>query len=442
MPDVNTSSYPTVAPYQPPQGNNALQMYSGAVDIGNKLLQQKQQTLGIQQQQLELANKHIEAMQGYLAPLIAKPDVSTKDIISAAGTLISEGRATPQEVAAEFSSMPSGEGGSQPSTQQLKGWLQGYLIKSLDAQSRLNAVAGVPTVTNLGDRVNVSAISPLTGIHSLGDMKPGLPPTTTKYNPATKQMEYVGGPGANDLPPGTAKPISAGDLTAPQPKGGIPSAPPLGASTAADVSAQSNADQAMSLQKSASTVPQQKALLGNMESKLDDFTSGPGAETWKNIAAGVQRIYGGQSQGVASNEDFNKMAAMIAQTQFQALGGTGTDAKLDSAVHTSPNDFLSKRGNKEIIHLLKGNADAISVMNDEWQKAQQKGMGPEDYGRFVNQFNKTYDPRAFQLQYMTPKERSSILGGMSDAEKTRFRGAVNMAVENQWIPDPRAGNGK
>lgn len=219
---------------------------------------------------------------------------------------------------------------------------------------------------------------------------------------------------------------------------------PPGSKEAANAVATDNASQAMTLQRAAATVPQQKAILGQMEGKLGDFSSGPAANTWKTALSAAQQIVPGLSdmKSVASQEDFNKMASMIAQQQFQSLGGTGTDAKLDSAMSTSPNSFLSNRGNKEIIHLLKGNADALSAMNSEWQKAQQNGMDPQDFGKFQTQFNKEYDPRAFQLQYMTPDERRDLLKGMSNTEQEKFKDSVNTAGENGWIPDPRKQNAK
>lgn len=432
MAEVDISSYPKAAP-----PINALDTYSQVTDIGNRLLQQKQQKLAIQQQQLDLANKHIEAMQSYLAPLIAKPDLTQKDVISSAAQLISEGRATPQEVASEFSTMPAGKDGGMPTADELRPWLQQYFIKSLDAQSRLAAVYGTPTTINTGGSTQVKSVSPVTGVRDIANIPNTLPPTATTFK--NNQPTYVGGieNQAGNIAAGQSSAVSASSINGAP--GTIPAGPALGAEAAANVTAHSNADQSMELQRAASTVPQQKALLGSMESKLNDFTSGPGADTWKKIASGVQRVYGGESKSVASQEDFNKMAGMIAQQQFQQLGGTGTDAKLDSAMSTSPSSFLSNRGNKEIIHLLKGNADAISVMNSEWQNS---GLPPENYGKFVNQFNKSYDPRAFQLQYMTPKERTDMIKGMSKNEQSQFRNAVNVAGEKGWIPDPRSQNGQ
>ena len=90
-----------------------------------------------------------------------------------------------------------------------------------------------------------------------------------------------------------------------------------------------------------------------------------------------------------------------------------------SAMSTSPSELLSSQGNKGIIHLLKGNEDALRVMNQEWQQYKQQ-HGPGSYDKFVTNFNQTYDPRVFQAKYMDKKEKQEMVKGMSDQEKQEF----------------------
>lgn len=210
----------------------------------------------------------------------------------------------------------------------------------------------------------------------------------------------------------------------------LPSPPP-----GAMLGYEDNAHQAQSLQRAAATIPQQKSILQQMSANLGNFRSGPGAQSWRDIAAGLNRIgIPVDTKGVSSQEEFNKLAGMIAQQQFQQLGGTGTDEKLNSAMSTSPNGYLSSMGNKKIIALLKGNADAVQAMNSEWKNS---GLQPQDFDKFQQQFNKEYNPTVFQLQYMTPTERKEITSGMSDTEKKQFIKAGQNALDKGWIPDPR-----
>jgi hypothetical protein len=208
------------------------------------------------------------------------------------------------------------------------------------------------------------------------------------------------------------------------------------------VQAQQSAHQGAALQQAADSVPQQKAILGNLEAQLRNFTSGPNAQ-WARVAQAfvntplqAMGFAGFNPKAIASQEEFNKQAANLAQAQFQALGGTGTDAKLDSAMHTSPSEALSKQGNQNIINLLKGNADAIAVKNREWQAYLGDGHTPADYGKFSTEFNRQYDPRVFQAQYMSRQQRNELLNGMSKTEQAQFKRSYQSAVEKGWISRP------
>lgn len=232
--------------------------------------------------------------------------------------------------------------------------------------------------------------------------------------------------------------------------GPLPAGPALGAEAAANVTGTEAAKQGIALQTAADAVPNTKALLGNLEADLENFASGPGADwskvakAWVNRQSPLGDVF--DPKKIASQEEFGKQSFQLAQQQFQALGGTGTDSKLESTMHTSPSDFLSNLGNKGIIALLKGNADAISAKNDAWQAWQtggpgQPGHGPETYGQFSTQFNKTFDPRIFQAQYLSPEDRQNMLKGMTENEKKAFASNLRIAVDNGWVKLPGASGG-
>ena len=83
--------------------------------------------------------------------------------------------------------------------------------------------------------------------------------------------------------------------------------------TIAKDAAVANADQGVTLQKAADQVPMLKSTLSNMDSLLDKFTSGPGADWAKVGTAGLNTALQALGAGaginvgpVASQEDFNK----------------------------------------------------------------------------------------------------------------------------------------
>lgn len=203
------------------------------------------------------------------------------------------------------------------------------------------------------------------------------------------------------------------------------------------------AEAAVTLTNAAANANRSKALLGNLEDDLTKFTSGRGSDyekaaknfinrnlpvpdAWKKAGAILDE------KSIASQEQFAKTAQMIAQSQFATLGGTGTDAKLDSAVSTSPNELLSQLGNKGIIRLLKGNEDAIIAQNKAWQKWKDKN-GPDTYDKFQAEFQENYDPRAFQFQYQTPRERQEYIQKMDPEDRPAFLRNLTYARKEGWI---------
>lgn len=220
--------------------------------------------------------------------------------------------------------------------------------------------------------------------------------------------------------------------------GGVQTSLAAGASEARSVAGQQNAQQALALQTRAAKANDNLALLGNMDSLLDEFSPGPQSGFWKGFGQ-LAAQYGIAVPGappkdqVAAQEEFGKLAYQLAQSQFQALGGTGTDSKLDSAMHTSPSELLSRYGNQGIISLLKGNEKAIQAQNDAWQRWQQAGNGPETYGSFLSQWGKLYDPRVFQAAYMKPADRTRMLSDMTKSERQAYEKSLKVALQLGWI---------
>ena len=219
--------------------------------------------------------------------------------------------------------------------------------------------------------------------------------------------------------------------------------PPLGAGEAANVTAQGGAQQGITLGTAADSSPTRKAMLGNLETDLQNFTAGPGADWTKVAKAWANRnVLPTPLQfdptSIASQEQFTKQAEQLAQQQFAAIGGTGTDAKFGSAFKSNPNDALSQLGNTGIIRLLKGNEDAIQAKNSAWQDWLAKGNSPATYSQFAQQFNQSFDPRVYQSQYMSKPDFTKMLKSMSAPEARAFVQKFNSAKTAGYVTDPGA----
>ncbi len=217
-----------------------------------------------------------------------------------------------------------------------------------------------------------------------------------------------------------------------------------GAAAAATSTAENSAHMGNALVSAANEVPQTRAILDNLERTVKDFTPGPGAD-YKLVAKAFANTVLPESwqkegsvldpKSVASQEEFNKLAYNLAQNQFQALGGTGTDAKLDSTMHTSPNQLMSKYGIQGVLSLLKGNTDALAVKAKAWNDWKKKN-GEDSFADFSDQFNMNFNPRVFQFQYIPKKDRQSWYRAMSPDDRRNFEDAADYALKQKWLkPD-------
>lgn len=237
-----------------------------------------------------------------------------------------------------------------------------------------------------------------------------------------------------------------GQIIAPGGQSGTfePSGPAVGQQPGFEQATNANVAMGNELTQAANEVPMTKSILNNLEEDLKHFTSGQGAD-WTRIAKNFANrnlpvpdslkkegaLF--DEKSLASQEGFNKLAQQLAQQQFHALGGTGTDAKLGSAMSTSPNEYLSKLGNQGIIRLLKGNQDAIVAKNKEWLNWQRAGNSPSSYNEFSAWFNDHFDPRAFQFKYVPQKDRQTYINSMSPDEQAQFLNDLTYARKKGWV---------
>jgi hypothetical protein len=204
------------------------------------------------------------------------------------------------------------------------------------------------------------------------------------------------------------------------------------------------AGMANTLTQAAATSMTRKGMLGNLEDDMNKFVSGPGADwtklakSWVNRNVPVPKSW--QDSGaildpksIASQEQFTKQATMLANAQFQSLGGTGTDNQFNSTFSTSPNEALSQLGNKGIIRLFKGNEDAIQAQNREWRTWLAQGHPADSFPDFQAQFQSHFDPRAFQFKYVPPADRQEYINNMDTNDQQKFLQDLTFARKKGWV---------
>ncbi len=199
------------------------------------------------------------------------------------------------------------------------------------------------------------------------------------------------------------------------------------------------AEAAQGLAREAAQVPQYKTQLDNIEQNLKEFTSGPYAPYFAKFGAAANQI----SQAVAGKdvidpgypaaaESFRKAATNLQQAQARALGGTV--AAINNTEHSIPSLEFSPAGNKEIIANLRGMQDAITAKNNAWQSYLAKGGSPQSFNKFENEFNKSFEPRAYMYPYLTPEQKLKVYNDLPSANaKIEFRKRYTEAVAKGYI---------
>ena len=269
-----------------------------------------------------------------------------------------------------------------------------------------------------------------------GNVAPGtiLPPGGAPQPQGGPQAGVVPGramPQAEAAPPAGGPVLAkAGPL---EPGEGISA--PAGAEQAAAVSGAENAKQAMALQNEFQDTRSRSGMLANLEDLSSKFSGGPWAPE-VGMAKGIaNQATGGVAfkDSLAAQEEFRKISTQLAQRQMSAMGGTGSAEHLASAAASNPSEKLSTAGARKIVHMLRGNEDALAATYSAWNDYQKQHGGAASYGDFLGEFNKTFEPRAYQLQYMDKPEAAEMLKNMTPAERSRVADAYVFAKSKGWL---------
>lgn len=472
-----------------------LQMIPGQLQQQQQQIQSN--AIGIDQAKLKLYNDHFQIMQNELSTLANDPKTTKEEVLERMHR-IGDGFNMPdgvrRQMEAEFSNAPSNvplgkDGSTNP---VLSRTLDLVMKRGMDMSQRINSQYGGQGSVSDGQNVTPSRTflrgGPVPSGAPIAQQAPPTTQTTRKVVSPTGEVSYepaLLGSVPTQIPP-NASPVPGGfpgqynnrlNATPPLPTGPmdvnkLPTNPlmkkgevatsaevmpstisPRGAATGAPTGAEEGiksevaqgASMANDLSLSANESKNVKALIGNMRNALKDFTPGPLAdykllfksfansnlpvpESWKKEGGFLD------PKSIASQEEFNKFSQQISQAQLKALGGTGATAHLDSVQHTSPGQFMSKLGIHGILATLEGNQDAIEAKNKEWRNWRSKGNGVDTMNSFNQKFNEAFDPRVFQLKYVSPEDRKKYVQGIDNAEDAMtFVKAYHHAKAKGWI---------
>ncbi len=417
-----------------------------------QIIQQSQEAQGRnienKNKQYDYQQKQLKTLAGYTAKLM-KPGSTGEDAIGVFAEALVNGAIDSQQFMKAQRELPRIPGTDKIDNSRIPEWAEAETTKFMAEHDRLNYYNPQPQQVNTPQGTRFERVPQAMGATptDAGGFIPAVPgPTEKKFNPATQREEFVGvlpnggmggAPQAQGAAPGGVMGGQPPAQAAPNAFApGTPAGPALGEAEAAQTTQHGGAEQGLALQRRASLVPETKAILGNLLAELNTpgFTVGPGTKGVADAAKFMNAQLGTniRIEGTAAREQFEKLAGMYAQSQFQQLGGTGANAQLDATTLTSPNSKLSALGNRGIIAMLNGNEDAIKAKNEAWQQwSAQHGSGT--FGQFVTDFQKHFDPRVFQSQYLGDADKKKMISGMSQKEKNDLHSAFVFAKQNGWI---------
>lgn len=230
-----------------------------------------------------------------------------------------------------------------------------------------------------------------------------------------------------------------------QPQAGAPSVPgqfQVTQPTGQPEVQQANAQAAIDLHRQV-VDPNIPATLSNLHDALQDAASGPTALAESKLAALGQRFKDLTGFGpdftltrdqLADTEKSQKLISDLSRRTV--LGGHATDEFLHNANAANPSILQSKLGRGTMASSLLGDFAAAKVRDEEYAKQDPTGANAHNFFNWNREFNKTFEPRAFQMSKMTPDEARLFRSTLPPGEASKVAQSTYDYYLKGWIPPP------
>lgn len=218
---------------------------------------------------------------------------------------------------------------------------------------------------------------------------------------------------------------------------GGPAAPTPGATPTpakAAVNVASGQQYASDLSSAGASMPMQTALRKVVD-LLPSTNVGPGVEAtngWRSfimsqLPALAPLIPGGLTAAQVQTANTNELQKYMTQIASAASGqyGPASDAKLAAAVSGNPHITMDKLSATDVTKT------ALALQRADLAKPYlfgTTGEDPSQYSTFASNYARTVDPRAFELDMLTPPQRQAMMATITTpADKTKFTRGVQAA---------------
>ncbi|MBV8500753.1 MAG: hypothetical protein JO006_03450 [Paucibacter sp.] len=202
------------------------------------------------------------------------------------------------------------------------------------------------------------------------------------------------------------------------------------------------------LQRQASESPTRVNVLDNILAlSRSGVATGPNQD-WKNKMQGAfaDTAIGARLAGlvgmdprtdVARYSEITKFMQQNANRNWQAAGGTGTDAQLDAQIAANVNKGMFPQAVQDVALWNKGSELALQAKAKAQQQwAQQPGNSPMNQAQFEQGWRQGFDPRVYQLSAIgqfDPGRLAQFTQNMSAADRAALLNKYQLAKQQGWI---------
>jgi hypothetical protein len=197
-----------------------------------------------------------------------------------------------------------------------------------------------------------------------------------------------------------------------------------------------NADRYNSLITQSSDSPTRVNVFDNiLNLSKQGVTTGPGQE-WINAVKGfaantplLKNVTGNWKDDVSGFQELNKFLYQNAQRAWQAAGGTGTDAQLESFTRANPNSKMFPQALQAMAEwgkagelALQGKANAAQAWKD------QQGGNVANMDQFERTWRNNFDPVLFQLKTMDPARQQAYVDNLKRTNPSAYTSLMMKAT--------------
>ena len=182
--------------------------------------------------------------------------------------------------------------------------------------------------------------------------------------------------------------------------------------------------------------------------QLGTTGTGPGAAARNNFTSYVQSlpVVGPTAAGmiespknIANFDEANKYMTSYAAAMAGAHGAT-TDSQLATALSANASTHISSLAAQDVIRaniaLERMAQSQVAAFQATTDPQTGRPLTPDRWSDFSATWNRSTDPRAFAVDMMNPQQVSTMLAGMSPADRSKFQSTYTAAIDHGWMSAP------